>query len=324
VIGTAIGIYQQQEFSLFQFFRTLAFPLVLIGLIKLDIRPELFRVLAGYLRPTIIIQVVLVLLFFSFGLNAFNSTLDIPFDHPNPRVFVFPVYLFHLLFIRLVFAGSAWQYPCLLLLLATASKVSLAYVAITYLCLVLSQKNFPAILAVLIGYAAVAFLAWRLGLLGRIGLFIEEGDPWRTYEPLAALLRLSDPLVFFVGMGAGVPYWEGRAAVVVYDEVSRVIENSRYDVHNGALSLFLRFGVVIGVWYLVTLFRSIVANSAAERIALCAGLALFILTSHGPVQTAEAMGVAVGIAYLRFLTRSAQIRDIIHSPISRGAVSHSP
>ena len=160
---------------------------------------------------------------------------------------------------------------------------------------------------VILGFMMLAAAAYYGGLLDRIKDFSTDGDPWRLYEPLAAIERLTDPVRFFFGSGVGIPYWEGRTSITGDDdELGRVTINSSFDVHNGFLTLALKFGVPLAIWYTFAVFRALPKVKGRSILAIVIGLN--ILLSHGPIQMVEAVGLALGIQLVAYRGSRSIIR----------------
>lgn len=96
-------------------------------------------------------------------------------------------------------------------------------------------------------------------LFERLHVFLQTGDERRLdqiQDAWAAILQ--DPITFLFGQGLGTAYTEAYLKYVPYhslDEVSFLIENAQYDLENGFIALWLRFGLIGSITYIIVLFR---------------------------------------------------------------------
>jgi hypothetical protein len=299
-----VNVLRGEPFSLFQFFRGATFCLIGLWLSIEEISERFFELFDRMIPTLILGGFVAAFLYFGFGLDYYNSQVDIPFEtSESKRIYIYPSLLFVVLFVDAAVSGRMTQIVYLLIIAITGSKTFFVAVAFTYVvsivgCRSLKRTAFSILMLVLAAGIAVA-----AHLPDRIGMLVEEGDPWRVVEPLAALDRLADPLRLAFGNGAGVPYWGGRESLVDYDEVQRVVENSFYDVHNGFVTLLLRFGLVGALIYVYLFSKSIPRSSFLELAAFSTAVFVNVFFSHGPVQTVEVLGLVLGLRLVQYRHR---------------------
>lgn len=301
ILGTIFSVFEGEIFSLFQFFRGIVFPILTLWIIQASINSELFKELDRILPVIIFGAIANFLMYFILGSNLYNSTLDIPYENSvYKRLFIYPTYFFLILFIDAVSRSSWVQLIYALLLAASGSKAIYLSLVLVYLYFFIRNFSFKKLHYFIGIFGLISAAAFFGGLMNRIEDLTIDGDPWRIYEPLAAMTRLSDFVRFFIGNGAGIPYWDGWAFSTLgsNEELSRVIINSSFDVHNGIMTLALRFGTPLALLFLLILLRKIPKFSG--RWILCIVILLNIFLSHGPVQTVEAVGLAMGIRYLSY------------------------
>jgi hypothetical protein len=320
-LGTVVSVLRGESFSLFQFFRGVTFCLIGLWLAIEKIDDQFFAVVDRMIPVLILGGFLSAFLYFGFGLDYYNSQLDIPFDlSEDKRIYVFPSLLFLVLFVEAALSARLVQFLYLVLIVITVSKTFFIVVVLTYLLNIVANKSLKATVLSIVMLIIAIGLAIMTQLPERIGVFVEEGDPWRTLESLAALDRLVDPIRLFFGNGAGVPYWGGRGSVVDYDEVQRVVENSFYDVHNGFLTLLLRFGLIGASFYVFLFSKSIPRSNFLAFAALSGAVVVNIFLSHGPVQTVEVLGLVLGLRLVQYRERRSRrahpelIQDRGHTP----------
>jgi hypothetical protein len=216
------------------------------------------------------------------------------------------------LFFDSVAKGKSSQVIYGLLLAASGSKAIFLSLILIYAFFSLSKTSVKRAVVIICGALALCASAYYGGLFDRISDFAEAGDPWRYYEPLAAIERLADPVRFFLGNGVGIPYWEGRTSIFGGDgEISRVLINSAFDVHNGFLTLALKFGIPLTIWYLFAMFSSL--PRVKGRFVLAIVIGLNILLSHGPIQMVEAVGLALGIRLVGYWAQTINSRPNVRA-----------
>jgi hypothetical protein len=311
VAGTMIAVFRGDPFVPFQFFRGIVFPLLLIWLLQAHIKPRFFQDIERTRQFLVSGAILSAIIYFGFESDFYNSTLDIPFeDAQYKRFFVFPTYFFLLLFFDSVAKRETIQVIYVLLLAASGSKAIYLSIALIYGFFFFNKISAKRSVTILFMFMVIGAAAYYGGLLDRIADFVEFGDPWRYYEPLAAIQRLADPVRFFFGNGVGIPYWEGRTSIMGDDgEASRVIINSLFDVHNGYLALGLKFGIPLTIWYMLAMFRSLPRVKGRSVLAIVIGMN--ILLSHGPVQMVEAVGLALGIRLVAYRAESVRRNRVI-------------
>lgn len=298
--ASVISVFRGADFSYFQFFRGAVFPILMIFLLKTEIS-EKFMYRMNSLLPIITLGALLsAFLYFVFGSDLYNSSLDIPYDEAAyKRFFAYPIYLFLLLFIDAAVNNRFSQAIYGLLLVASGSKAIFLSILIVYLYIMFSRVTVGRFFSGTIVLALIAVVSYYAGLYDRVADFMVDGDPWRVYEPLAAVNNLLDPLRFLIGNGSGIPYWEGRfVADVSADESLRVLQNARYDVHNGILAIALKFGVPLTLVFMALILKSSLKTQGGFLVFLVLMINIFL--SHGPVQVAEAVGLALGLRLLMF------------------------
>jgi len=191
-------------------------------------------------------------------------------------------------------------------LFASGSKAIILSVMLVYL--INSFRGFEprrVYLALVTTLIAVSYLVSG-DIIQRIEDFILYGDPWRVEEPRAAIEKILDPVVFFLGNGSGFPYWGGRASLVYFYELERVTFNSLFDVHNGILTLFLRFGVPGGLVALYLITKPIPRRDIINATILFYVVLSNIFLSHGPIQTVEAIGLVLGLRLIEWRENSVR------------------
>ena len=303
LVGTSVSVARGELFTLFQFFRGLVFPILLIWLVNERITPRFFLNLQSLLPYITAGCLLSAVLYFLFGSDLYNSTLDIPYEDAHyKRFFVYPTYFFLILLFDAVRRSELAQIPYLVLLAASGSKAVYLSIVLIYAFFGISRVTPRRLLVFTCALVLAGAVAYYSEMLSRIEDFMQQGDPWRYLESLAAIQRLTDPIRFLIGNGSGIAYWEGRSSISdLLDEDSRVIINSWFDVHNGYLTLCLKFGVPLATYYLIRLFKSLPMVRGRRILGLVLGLN--ILLSHGPIQTVEAIGLATGIQLLNFRER---------------------
>jgi len=305
--GTALNVLRGEPFSLFQYFRGVTFCLIGLWLAIEKIDDRFLAVFDRMISVLTLGGLFSAFLYFAFGLDYYNSQLDIPFELlGDKRIYVYPSLLFLVLFIDAVLSARMTQIIYLVLIVVTVSKTLFFVVTLTYLLNIMANRSLKRTVFSIIMLFLAAGLAAVAQLPDRIGAFVEEGDPWRMIEPLAALERLADPLRLAIGNGAGVPYWGGRESVMDYDEVQRVVENSFYDVHNGFLTVLLRFGLIGGIFYVYLFSKSIPRSNFSELAAFSIAVFVNIFLSHGPIQTVEVLGLVLGLRLVQYRRRLDQ------------------
>lgn len=306
VSATAISVMRGAELSYFQFFRGALFPIVLVFLLCTKITEKFLRNIESLLPLITAGALLSAFLYFALGSDWYNSSLEIPYDEAvYKRFFVYPIYLFLLLFIDAAVNNRKSQVPYGLLLIASGSKAIFLSIMLVYLFILFRRFNVGRFLSGIVVLILIVVAAYYSGLQDRVSDFIEYGDPWRINEPLAAIENLMDPIRFFVGNGSGVPYWYGREiSSDGTDDQLRVLVNAGYDVHNGFLAIAVRFGVPLMALFTILILKAAWRAKAGLLISLVLMINIFL--SHGPVQTAEAVGLALGLRLLMY--RAAMIK----------------
>ena len=140
-LGTLYSAFEGETFSLFQFFRGMIFPMLMLWLIQANISFKLFKELDRILPVIIFGSVASAFLYFMFGSGLYNSTLDIPYeDAVYKRFFIYPTYFFLILFVDAVARSSPTQLVYSLLLAASGSKaIYLSFMIVYFFFFV---KNF--------------------------------------------------------------------------------------------------------------------------------------------------------------------------------------
>ena len=319
ILGTFYSIFKGETFSIIQFFRAVTFPLLMLWIIQANISFQLFKELDRLLPLIIFGAISSALMYFMLNSELYNSTLRIPYeDAAYKRLFVYPTYFFLILFFDAIERNSPVHILYALLLGVSGSKAIYLSLVLAYLFFFIKNFSFKNFKYFVCGFGLIGISGYFLGLFERIEDFAKYGDPWRLYEPLAAIARLTDFVRFFIGSGAGVPYWEGQSYIEgnLDVEVSRAIVNSSFDVHNGLMTLALRFGVPLAILFLFVILKAIPKFSG--RWILCTIILLNIFLSHGPVQIVEAVGLALGIRYLSYKRLMTSTLAIPQTFSSRG------
>ncbi len=305
-LGALISVVRGDAINWFQVFRGSLFLLLVIWLMVEEFDDELMAAIERLIPILLVAAFVSAVAYFALGLNLYNSTLDLPYDESEyKRLYVFPTYFFMILLFDEVRKGRAIQYLYAGVLLITASKALFLSLACIYMWKWLGAMRLRNIAMAALGMGLMSALAVATGVLDRALEFVEVGDPWRALEPVMALLRLMDPLRAIFGNGMGIAYWGGWGTEVdVTDDSLRVIVNSMFDVHNGIVTVLLRFGIPGGILYLYYFVRSVPRVSGWPLLVLI--LVLNVALSHGPIQTVEAVGLALGLQVIRYRERVAQ------------------
>ena len=305
LLGTFFSIINYQEFSIFQFFRGLVFPILIIFLLDAKIKPTFFIRLEK-LIPIIVIGALASAFFYFFVKSEiYNSTLDIPYKFSEyKRLYIYPFYFFFILFFDAINKNNNIHVVYALLLILSGSKLILLLTILIYCYKYLNKNLFSNNPLYFIGiFFILIYLAFSLRIPERFSDLYQYGDPWKMQEPLNAFKRLLHPVRFFIGNGAGIPYSEGEADHSIFLSNYRLVENSRFDIHNGIATLCLRFGVPLGIFFLYKLYKPVL--TIPNKNFLFFLLFLLIFFSHGPIQTAEALGLAFGIRLLSFKNNSS-------------------
>jgi hypothetical protein len=302
VVGTLVAHQRGDEVSAFQFARTTVFPCLLLWLLYERISPWFLENLERLLPFLVLGSSISLALYFGLQTSFYNSTLDIPYeDAVYKRLYVYPTYLFLVLLFDAVRCNRSSQFIYAILLSVAGSKTLMACIVAIYIYFGLRKASTGRLVLLIAGAVVLLIIAQAGGLFGRFADLMSNGDPWRYLEPLAAGERLADPLRFLIGNGGGVPYWQGHDALAITQgSDSRVVINSMYDVHNGFMTLALRFGVPGAIAYTLAFVRSV--PSVDGRALLVTLLLGNILLSHGPVELVEAVGLALGIRLLSHRT----------------------
>jgi hypothetical protein len=299
-IAAAISVMRGAELSYFQFLRGAIFPILLVFLLCTKITQKFMLSLESLLPVITVGALMSAFLYFAIGSDLYNSSLDIPYDEAvYKRFFVYPIYLFLLLFVDAAINNRKSQIPYGLLLIASGSKAIFLSILLVYLFILFSRFSVGRFLGGSIVLVFIAVAAYYFGLYDRVADFMVDGDPWRVYEPLAAIDNLMDPIRFFIGNGSGIPYWDGRAlSNSGADESLRVMINALYDVHNGFLAVALKFGVPLMLVFTSMILKASWRTQAGLLVSLVVMINIFL--SHGSVQVAEAVGLALGLRLLMF------------------------
>lgn len=239
-------------------------------------------------------------LYFIFGLDSYNSTLNIPYKISEyKRFYIYPFYFFFILFFDAVNKKNNIHVLYAFLLILSGSKLILLLTILIYcykyLNKNLSLNNYLYLVGILF---TLTYVAVFLGIFERFFFLYQYGDPWRIMEPINALKRLLHPVKFFIGNGAGIPYSDGVVDNSIFLSNYRLQENSRFDVHNGIVTLWLKFGVPMGTFFLYKCYKFV--PMIPNKNFLFFLLFALIFFSHGPIQTIEALGLVLGIRLLDF------------------------
>jgi len=314
-IAALFSAIRGAEFSEFQYLRGSVFPLLLVLLLTTKISDKFFNTLENSLSLLILGSCASGILYFGLGSNLYNSSLEIPYEAAlYKRLFVFPIYLFLILFVDSAVKGKASQIVYAALIIASGSKAIMLSVLLVYGFILVKPKFKRQMLQSLSGILLVLIAGFLSGIFDRVSDFLSEGDPWRVLEPLAAVENLRDPIRFIIGNGSGIPYWDGRMiSGMDSGETLRVIQNSRFDVHNGFLAIALKFGVPLTGLFIWILFKACKQSSAG--VLLFTVLCLNVYLSHGPVQVVEAVGLALGLRLIIYRDiSSAKKRQMLSYP----------
>lgn len=300
ITAAAISVLRGAEISYFQFLRGAVFPVILVFLLCTKISEKFMRNLEALLPLLTVGALLSVFLYFVLGSDLYNSSLNIPYDQATyKRIYVYPIYMFLLLFIDAAINNRKSQIPYGLLLIASGSKAIFLSILLVYLFIMLTRFTAGRFLGSSIVLILISITAYYAGLYQRIADLMVDGDPWRISEPLAAIDNLMDPIRFFIGNGAGIPYWEGRAlSNSGVDESLRVMINALYDVHNGFITVALSFGVPMMLVFMGLLLKASWRTQAGLLVSLVLMVNIFL--SHGPVQVVEAVGLALGLRLLMY------------------------
>jgi len=300
-LATLVGILKGSDFSYFQYLRCLSFPILLILFLEADIK-KIFFLTLDKLIPLIVLGAYLSLFFyFIIQSDLYNSTLSIPYeDALYKRIFIYPTYFFLILFIISVLDQKKSQFFYIPILASSGSKSLLLSMMLVYLYSMFLNYSVKKVFIIISALFILYYFVTLFGLFDRVYDFIEYGDPWRIEEPLAAIKFLTSDLIhFLIGGGSGLTYWTGRETFFTdFVDESRLIINSSYDIHNGFLTIAMRFGVPLAIFYFYQLYKKIPKIEGRNLIALV--LAVNIYLSHGPVQLVEAIGLLFGIRLIGF------------------------
>ena len=300
-VGTFFSIFNHQEFSMFQFFRGLIFPILTITLLEAKFKPSFFIRLEKLIPMITIGGCTSASIYFMMGSDGYNSTLNIPYDFSEyKRFYIYPFYFFFILFFDSVNkSNNNVHLLYAFLLILSGSKLILLLIFLTYsykyLYKNLTLNNFLYLIGIIFLLGYVSTLS---EIFDRFVDLYLHGDPWRITEPIAALKRLLNPIKFFIGNGSGIPYWAGEPINSIFQTNYRLLQNSMYDVHNGIVNLWLKFGIPLGTFFLYKLYK--ILPMIPNKNFLFFMLITLILFSHGPIQTVESLGLVLGIRLLIF------------------------
>jgi hypothetical protein len=309
LIGTVIAISRGDHFDTYQAFRGAVFPIIFFYILNNKINQKFIDNLELSIPIITAGCVISIILYYLFKSDFYNSTLDMPYeDSDYKRIFVYPTYFFLILFCDAVWKNRYSQILYGSIIAVSGSKAIIMTILITYCFVIFRKSSLFDVIRFFFSVVLIISLSYYFGILDRVGDFVVDGDPWRIEEPLAALARLSDPIRLIFGNGFGVPYWEGRAALLHFDEITRGLENSAYDVHNGFLALALKFGVFGTAAFAFSFWKKV--RQIPMRWMLLSAVAVNVYLSHGPVQLAEAIGLGLGLALVVERNASHALRNL--------------
>jgi len=243
-------LFVDSEFNFYQLIRQLYSILCGIAIMSWGRKIDVFyRKLNSQLPTYLKLLMLQVGLFFLFP-GLINSPIDYgDISADLSRLYLHPLVIILLASPMLLLRGDKTGYLGLFISGLTLSKQVFAYV---FLCLLLnSSVNIKNILFGVFFIGLLFLILLKLGIGDRFSELFMSGDIIRTLEVNAALDSISSNFNWVLGIGWGIPYWGGLGDYFNINNTLAYVINSRYDVHNGYLTVFVRMGVLGGVSFLI-------------------------------------------------------------------------
>ena len=287
ILGTIYSItFYEESFYVWQFFRSLTLTYIFLIFMFADIKISFFEKIDKYLPFLILCALINILMYF-VGLDFYNSPLQL--HQEVGRFYIF--YLELIFFTSIIFLANLniWLLSNFFILSVTFSKeVFLKIFIIILPFFFYFKKNFREKIYFLLICFIMIIYALSSSLKERIEIFYLLGDNYRASEFNSVLSRLTDPIRFLIGNGAGVKYKNILHEDTLASEISN---NFFFDVHNLFLKLCLLFGFPLAFILLILFYKSLSLKNFFFRI---------LIIIHIITLPAVSIFLAISIRYLNY------------------------